>query len=71
MSEGSPLTGSSSLPRRTASETVRRISATSRSSTDQPAAGWFSQRCSLCIRSKSIRLYSSADNASVVFPTLR
>ena len=23
-----------------------------------PAAGWFSQHCSLCIRSKSIRLYS-------------
>ena len=71
MSEVSPLTGSSRRPRRTASATVRRISATSRSLTDHPEAGWFSQRCSLCIRSNSIRLYSSVDIASVVFPTRR
>ena len=38
---------------------------------DHPVAGWFSHRCSLCIRSKSIRLYSSGDMASVVFPTRR
>ena len=53
-SSGSRLPGSFSRPIRTASATVLRTSATSRSSTVHPLAGWFSQRCSLCIRSKSI-----------------
>lgn len=70
-SEVSPLTGSSIRPRRTPSGTVGRISPSSKSSTDQPTAGWFFHRCSLCIRSKSIRLCSPADIASVVFPTRR
>ena len=39
---GSRVPGSSARPRRIASSTVRWISAISRSSTDQPRAGWFS-----------------------------
>ena len=50
-------------PRRTPSAKVRRNSASSRWSINHPSAGWFSQRCSACIRSKSIRLYSAADIA--------
>ena len=68
---GSLLSGSARRPCRTASATVLRISAASRFSIDQPVAGWFSHRCSLCMRSISIRWYSSADMATVVFPTRR